>query len=117
MVWPVVIPVGLLIITNYLFVISSFVKPKEDQQKSKKQMTVWHGEDGGCPELYPELGLKVRMYVFVLVAIDCAVCLVALSVPYAFIPEVIAYFNTCFCGNRIVYVTAAKGGLAAQQPL
>mmetsp|Transcript_56363 Transcript_56363/g.180965 ORF Transcript_56363/g.180965 Transcript_56363/m.180965 type:complete len:654 (+) Transcript_56363:69-2030(+) len=104
LVWPVFVPLCLFVIANYLFMASSFIGPAGERRAAGRKLTVWHGEDGGCP---PLLG-SVRLMVFVMIALDTSVCMMVLAIPYAFIPEVLAYWHNCFHGNKIKYITAAK---------
>mmetsp|Transcript_103543 Transcript_103543/g.221445 ORF Transcript_103543/g.221445 Transcript_103543/m.221445 type:complete len:663 (+) Transcript_103543:138-2126(+) len=106
LVWPMFIPLGIFVVANYFYMVVSFVRPREMPGK----LTIWHGEDGGTP---PLLFGSVRLTMFLLVVFDVMVPMVAISVPYAFLPEVLAYWHGCIKGNRMNYVTAAKGGLSA----
>lgn len=71
-----------------------------------KQGTVkslWHLQHGEVNETLGSTHLTVGL----LTAVDMIVLPVILFV-YAFIAELIAYWNVCFRGNQIEYVTASK---------
>mmetsp|Transcript_93622 Transcript_93622/g.190577 ORF Transcript_93622/g.190577 Transcript_93622/m.190577 type:complete len:633 (+) Transcript_93622:3-1901(+) len=101
LVWPMLVPMFLFVIANYMFLLVTFVRPSE----TARQTTIWHGETGEIPSWcgHKRLALALK------VTFDIFVPMVAVAIPFSFIPEVIAYFHVCFVGNRIKYVTAAKG--------
>lgn len=103
LVWPVVVPVMFLVVSNYLLTMVVFVSPRAERAAAGLKATVWHTEDG---DVRPRLGSK-RLAVLLGLFVDCPLILV-FSPVYGFLPEVLAYWSTMVNGNRIKYVTAAK---------
>jgi len=99
--WPMIIPIAAVIVENYCFAISAFKTPGE---KDRKISTVWHSEDGGFPAV---LGSK-RLAIFGLIAVDSAVFMAVMMVPYGFLAMLVAMFNVAIWGNSFTYVTASK---------
>lgn len=101
LMWPLLVPMFLFVISNYLFLLVTFVRPSEGAGKK----TIWHGETGDIPTW---CGNR-RLALWLKVNFDILIPMVVIAVPFSFIPEVIAYIHVCFFGNRLKYVTAAKG--------
>merc|ERR1740138_640562 len=93
----------LFVVSNYLFMVVSFVRPGE----SAGWKTLWHTEAGGNSWLSSCLG-SIRLAFFLLIAFDIFVPMVAIAVPFSFLPEVLRYFHVCFKGNSFTSVTAVK---------
>merc|ERR1719480_765131 len=108
--WPIVVPVFLLIVANVAILWYWFVVPGRTEHRS----TIWGGEDG---KVKPTCGSQF-LTVLLLCTVDLAVLLMPLMLVYGVIPMVLAYVRTVVCGNRVTYVTASKAastskGLAA----
>jgi hypothetical protein len=104
LVWPVIVPMLLFVVANYLFVVVGFVQAKKDREDLGGKMTIWHDADGCIP---PTFG-SVRLTIFLMVAVDIVVFMSPVAVPYTLIPELLAFNYVCWWGNRIKYITASK---------
>lgn len=104
LVWPVVVPMVLFSIANYLFIVVSFVQAKNDCKDVGAKTTIWHDEDGGVPKTFG----SVRLTIFGKVAVDICVFMTAMAVPFTLIPELLACVHVALWGNRIKYITASK---------
>jgi len=101
LVWPILVPMFLFVISNYLFMLVTFVRPSE----SAGRKSIWHNETG---EIRTVCGHR-RLALLLKICFEILVTMVIVTVPFSFIPEVLAYFHVCFAGNRITYVSAPKG--------
>lgn len=97
LVWPMVIPFVLVILANYAFYSSSFIRP------AKTNTSAWHREDGGVKG-----GRVSSCGALCMIAVDCALFTSAMMVPYGLFANLIAMWNVCCNGNRFKYITAAK---------
>lgn len=100
LVWPVVVPMILLMVANYLCLSCSFITPARHDDKAKQ----WYREDG---DFQARGGSKWRGALLCTV-IDCTFFLMPMLVPYGFLVVFIALWNVAFYGNEITYISASK---------
>lgn len=111
LVWPVVIPMLLVTIANYLFLTIVFMRDREDDQEDNAQRpkeSIWHRQDAGIPKIGGLYNTVAAGMVF----LDCFCWVSILMVPYGFVVEVLAYIEVAIRGNRFQYVTASKAVVA-----
>jgi len=107
LVWPVVIPMLLVTVANYLFLTIVFMRDRQDEQEEKAQgpqESIWHRQDAGIPKI----GCFYNTVAAGMVFLDCFCWVSILMVPYGFVVEVLAYIEVAIRGNRFQYVTASK---------
>lgn len=135
--WPVIVPIVVVVISNYCFVRSAFLRKRlkeQDATSDPAQLTVWDSEDGSFPG-YEEwkgpsclgrlcewccccctcccrssssLGASLERWTPLLLIGWDALWISFLLVPYGFIAMVLAYCHVCIYGNNINYITALK---------
>jgi len=105
LVWPVVVPLILMMAANYVFLVLVFLWPKSIAVRS-----VWHSETAHLPQSRGSLAALG------LIVYDFAFFMSWMLVPYGIFAELVAYWNVCFNGNRIAYVTASKSMLQKDIP-
>lgn len=93
--WPVVVPMFLLLLSNFLLLRKCFLCPSS-------KATLWHSEDGGVPN-------NSSCRVFFTLVIDAILGMSWILFIYGFVVEVMACVNVAISGNDFVYVTANKG--------
>mmetsp|Transcript_61958 Transcript_61958/g.134264 ORF Transcript_61958/g.134264 Transcript_61958/m.134264 type:complete len:620 (+) Transcript_61958:123-1982(+) len=101
LVWPAIMLMVMLVSANLLFLYVAFVRP------SQQGRTIWHAEDGGLAAAWGITGFGVM----VKITLDCIFMVGPLMLIYGLLVEVIACARVCLYGNRIEYITAAKGKL------
>jgi hypothetical protein len=101
LVWPIVIPFVLVVLANYLFVLTAFLQPASAESAEKFS---WNREDGALPTW---CGSK-RFATLLIIAIDIPCFLSIMMIPYGLIACLLSYWHVCFYGNRFNYITAAK---------
>lgn len=103
LVWPVAVPVVAVWFSTYLLLSFLFISPG-----AKKSTSLWHSEDASVP---PACGKSSEWSSHLTVApwltLDCSMLSPVMAI-YGAIPELLAYVNVFFKGNRFKYVTAAK---------
>merc|ERR1719265_2171940 len=107
LVWPVVIPMILLTVANYLFLTIVFMRKREGVPAS-----IWHRSDAGIPKIACFYNTMAAGMVF----LDCFCWVSLLMAPYGFVVEVLAYIDVAIWGNRFQYVTASKAVAKAGIP-
>lgn len=100
MMWPVVVPMILIWVANFLFLSRVFLKPGAPYSTS-----VWHGEDGGIPV---SSRWSRHLQMALMLTFDCAVTSPLMTM-YGLIPCLLSYGHLWKNGNRMKYITAAKG--------
>lgn len=104
LVWPVAIPMSLLMIVNYYFLSVVFVQPQARSSRGLASRTLWNAEGGKIPKIWGSTKLAV------LVRLASDLLLVGpVMVIYGFLPELLASWNVLLYGNSFNYITAAKG--------
>lgn len=120
--WPMILPIGLVIVASYFMVAASFIEPSDKDKQDKQKLegstsevegsgAIWHNEDG---DVHATCGSK-RLTVLGYVLFDVVVMLPIVMPIFGVIPAVMAYWNTLVRGNRFNFVSAAKG--VATQPV
>lgn len=106
LVWPVVIPMLLVTIANYLFLTIVFMRTEDEEAELDDPNTsIWHRQDARIPKV---CGYWYKTVAGYLVFFDCFLFMSLLMVPYGFLVEVLAYIDVAIRGNRFEYVTASK---------
>jgi hypothetical protein len=99
LIWPMAIPVALVMIANYTMVSASFLMPAREGPESK-----WQHEDSSIPAYCGSRNFTA----FFLIVLDCTFFLSIMMVPYGLVAVLVAMWNVCFYGNRFEYITAAR---------
>jgi hypothetical protein len=100
LVWPVVIPMMLLILASYLCLSTVFVTPAQQDDEAK----MWFREDGDIQERgYSRWRGALWCSIW-----DCAIFLMPMLVPYGMLVCLLAMVNVAFYGNEINYISASK---------
>lgn len=99
LMWPMVVPLSLVVVANVLFIWVTFLRPKRGGAKN-----FWERQDAGIQATCGSELLTVIM----LTCFDCMVMLGPVMFFYGFVAMCIAYWNVCLQGNRMEYITAAK---------
>lgn len=103
--WPVVVPVLLLLIVNWYIITSIFLNPHQRHlREGKSSEALWFKEDG---HVEPTCG-STRLTLMLFLIVDFTL-FVPIMTAYGFIPYINALWNVLFYGNDFNYITAAKG--------
>lgn len=100
--WPVVVPWALIMVSNFLIIYKSFIRPSN----LNRYGSIWHSDDGKVPRK------NSCLRVLGLLMFDCLFGMTWILVPYGFLVELVAYFNVLIYGNRFSYVCAPKGTIS-----
>jgi len=98
LIWPLVIPCALIIISNFLVMHKVFLGPAESNQYA----SIWHAEDGSVPRK------AARCKMLGLIVFDCIFGMSWILVPYGFLVELLAYVRIIFFGNRSSFESSPK---------
>lgn len=98
LVWPMVIPWALIVISNYLVMRKVFLGPAV----ANRSRSLWHSEDGKSPTKYA--GCKA----FGQILFDTVFGMSWILVPYGLVVELMAYVRVLFCGNDFNFTSAMK---------
>jgi len=97
--WPMVIPLMLVAVANFRFLMVSFIR--QGARANRKEL--WYRKDSNTPETCGSVVLTLTW----LIAIDC-VMMCPLMAVYGALAEVVAFWNVMWRGNSFTYVTASK---------
>lgn len=101
LVWPMVVPWALIVISNFLVVRKVFLQPAAAGRFS----TLWHRQDGKPP---PNKNAALRAWG--MICFDAIFGMSWILIPYGFVVQILAHINILFLGNRgFSYVSASKG--------
>jgi len=103
LIWPIVIPMALVIIANYLCLHVSFMQ----SNGSHRTVSTWHAADGGAA-VEKHGGCLHRLSTLALITWDLVFLMSAVMIPFGFIPELVACVEVALYGNRIKYHTSSK---------
>jgi len=101
-VLPMLVPMVLIIVANYLCLSGIFLRPSEKRLEVPSRWTIWDAEDANIPrsttgESYSHHSMLGLLF------LDVAVFMCPLLFPYGLLCEFVAYWSICFHGNRLKY--------------
>jgi len=102
LVWPVLVPWCLVVLSNFLVMHKVFLGSAE----SNRYGSIWHAEDGKVPQNSP------RCKILALILLDTIFGLSWILVPYGLLVELMAYVRVTFYGNRFTHTSASKPAAA-----
>lgn len=112
--WPMLIPIGLVVVASYYMILASFVECKSTDKGGKKTNAMesfWENEDG---QIRPTCGSK-RLTLLGYILNDMVGMLPIVMAIYGVIPAILSYWNCLVRGNHFDFVSAAKGNASSQQ--
>jgi len=102
LVWPMVVPWALIVISNYLVVHKVFLGAAE----ANRYGSIWHSEDGNLPKSHTRRWGSAKAIGTIL--FDCLFGMSLILVPYGLFVELLAYVRIIICGNNVsVFNTSA----------
>jgi len=106
MVWPMVLPLGLVVVASYCMIATAFLLPGTVPGASENR---WHQEDSDLTSACGSRRLRLALQV----ALDIVVWLPVTMPIYGVVPAVMAYWNCLRRGNIFDFKSAAKGAASS----